>query len=155
MKSIQSLGAPATLLVLLACCVAPAHAQKTYRCGNTFQSYPCALKSGTGAATSGAKADDKTRPATAAVAAAPAAVKAPEMTPEEKKAEAANQAKLAEAKKTEDAVKAKKARCYKLKDEMGYNAAQQKSGGSQTTTDRLAGERKQLEADIKKEACPA
>ena len=155
MRPIQPLGAAATLLVLLAYCVAPVHAQKTYRCGNTFQSYPCALNSSTGGATPGAKADDKTKPATAAVVAAPVAAKAPEMTPEEKKAEEAKQAKLAEAKKSEDAVKEKKARCDKLKDDMGYNAAQQKSGGSKTTMERLAGDRKQLEADMKKEACPA
>ena len=155
MRPIQPLGAAATLLVLLAFGVAPVHAQKTYRCGNTFQSYPCASNSSTGIAAPGAKADDKGKLATAAVAAAPAAAKASELTPEEKKAEEAKQAKLAEAKKTEDAVKAKKARCDKLKDEMGYNAAQQKSGGSKTTMDRLAGDRKQLEADMKKEACPA
>lgn len=123
-----------------------AHAQKTYRCGNTYQSYPCALNN----TSSAAKADDKGK---ATETAAPA--KAPELTPAEKKAEEAKQAKLAEAKKAEDAVKAKKARCDKLKDEMGYNSAQQKSGGSQTTMDRLAGERKQIEADIKKEVCPA
>jgi type IV secretory pathway VirB10-like protein len=131
-----------------------AFAQKTYRCGSTYQSYPCALSSSTGSAAPGAKADDKTKAAGVA-APAPTAPKAPELTPEEKKAEEAKQAKLAEAQKVEDAAKAKKARCDKLKDEMGYNAAQQKSGGSKTTMDRLAGDRKQLEADMKKEACPA
>lgn len=155
MRPIQPVGAAVPLLVLLAFCVAPVHAQKTYRCGNTFQSYPCALNSSTGGAAPGAKADDKTKPATAAVAAAPAAEKAPELTPEEKKAEEVKQTKLAEAKKADDVVKAKRARCDKLMDEMGYNAAQQKSGGSKTTMDRLAGDRKQLEVDMKKEACPA
>ena len=155
MSPIQPVGAAAALLIGLAFGVVPVHAQKTYRCGNTFQSYPCASSSSAGGATPGAKADDKTKPAAAAVAAASAAAKAPEMTPEEKKAEEAKQAQLAESKKVEDAAKAKKARCDKLKDEMGYNAAQQKSGGSKTTMDRLAGDRKQLEADMKKEACPA
>ena len=147
---------PGTIALALLLGTSPvAIAQKTYRCGNTYQSIPCALNSSTVGGTTGAKADDKTKTTTGAAAPAPIAPKAPEMTPEEKKAEAANQAKLAEAKKTEDAVKAKKARCYKLKDEMGYNAAQQKSGGSKTTMDRLAGERKQLDGDIKKAACPA
>ena len=128
-----------------------AFAQKTYRCGNTYQSYPCATNNSAGAAAASAKADDKAKPAVAVVPAA----KAPELTAEEKKAEEIKQAKLAEEKKVEDAAKAKKARCDKLKDEMGYNAAQQKSGASKTTLDRLAGERKQLELDMKKEICPA
>ena len=130
----------------------PAFAQKTYRCGNTYQQVPCTLStttSGGGTATAG-KPEDKAKAATAA---APA--KAAEMTAEEKKAEQAKQAKAAEAKKAEDDAKAKKARCDKLKDEMGYNAAQQKSGGSKTTMDRLAGEGKQIDADSKKEGCSA
>lgn len=128
-----------------------AFAQKTYRCGNTYQSYPCTTNNGAGSAAASAKADDKAKPAGAAVP----TPKAPELTAEEKKAEEIKQAKLAEEKKAEDATKAKKVRCDKLKDEMGYNAAQQKSGSSKTTMERLAVDRKQLEADMKKEACPA
>ena len=147
---------PGTIALALFLGAAPAaFAQKTYRCGNTYQSIPCTINSSTGGGTTGAKADDKTKATTGAAAPAPIAPKAPEMTSEEKKAEATKQAQLAETKKAEDAVKEKKARCDKLRDEMGYNAAQQKSGGSKTTMDRLAGERKQLDGDIKKAACPA
>ena len=157
MKFIQSFATVATLaLGLIFGPVAQVHAQKTYRCGNTYQSIPCALNNSTGGGAPGTKADDKTKAAASVAAPAPTiAPKAPELTPEEKKAEEAKQAKLAESQKVEDAAKAKKARCDKLKDEMGYNAAQQKSGGSKTTMDRLAGDRKQLDADMKKEACPA
>ena len=142
-----------TIALALGCVATVVQAQKTYRCGNTYQSIPCALSTTTSGGAA-AKAGDKNKTAAAAATAA-TPVKAPEMTPEEKKAEEAKQAKLGEAKKAEDAAKAKKARCEKLKDEMGYNAAQQKSGGSKTTIDRVAAEGKQLDADMKKEGCAA
>ena len=49
----------------------------------------------------------------------------------------------------------KKAKCDKMVSELNYIIAQQKSGGSQTTMDRIAAERKQSEADLKKEGCSA
>lgn len=116
-------------------------AQKTYRCGNTFQSYPCAVPNAAASATSASagKTDNK--------------AKTPEATPEERKAEADKQAQLAEAKKQEDAAKAKRMRCDKVRNDMDYNAAQQKAAVSSTTMERLKTERKQIELDMKKETC--
>ena len=137
-----ALLAPAMLL-LCALTVPSANAQKTYRCGSTYQSFPCAGAVGApasaGAATKGATVAAK--PAAAAPATAPA--NAP-MTDAEKKAAAAKAA-AAE----------KKAKCDKMVSELNYIIAQQKSGGSQTTMDRIAAERKQSEADLKKEGCSA
>ena len=142
MKSFTSCpGAGALLapaMLLLCALTAPsANAQKTYRCGSTYQSFPCAGAVGApasaGAATKGATVAAK--PAAAAPATAPA--NAP-MTDAEKKAAAA-----------------KAAAAEKMVSELNYIIAQQKSGGSQTTMDRIAAERKQSEADLKKEGCSA
>lgn len=114
-------------------------AQKTYRCGNTYQSYPCS------APAAGSKSDDKGK---AAGASKPAV-----SNTDEKKPEAAKPVQSAEAKAQDDAVKAKKERCEKLRNDVAYNDAQLKRGGSAITMDRLQGERKQLDADMKKESC--
>ena len=122
-----------------------AFAQKTYRCGNTFQSYPCTTGSGTAGS---AAADPKAKPAAQSVK-----VPEPPPTPDELKAAAAKEAQVAEAKKQEAAAKEKKARCDKIRDDLGYNSAQQKASVSNTTMERLKGERKQIDIDMKKEAC--
>lgn len=141
MKTIHT-GAALVALLVGALGTSSALAQKTYRCGNVFQSYPCALDNSTGGA--GAKG------------AKPAAqsVKAPEPTAEEKKAEADKQAQLAEKQKQEAAAKEKKSRCDKIRNDLDYNTAQQKSAVSNTTMERLKADRKQIDADMKKEACP-
>ena len=122
-------------------------AQKTYRCGSTYQSFPCAGTVGAGAATKGATVAAKPgAPASASAAvAAPAKAPAPPAMSEEEKKAAATAAAAAE----------QKAKCDKIRNDLNYNRAQQKSGGSKTTMDRLAGERKQIEADLKREACTA
>ena len=155
MKTIHAGGLLAAMLfgLLFGVCAAPAaFAQKTYRCGSTYQSYPCAGSASgqAGAASKGAAVAAKsTAPATAsATVAAPAP-----MTEAEKKAADAKAAEEAEAKKKVAAVAEKKAKCDKIGNDLNYNSAQQKSGGSKTTMDRLAGERKVIEADMKKEAC--
>ena len=130
-------------------------AQKTYRCGSTYQSFPCTGTVAAGsasAATKGAAVAAKpvaaASAATASVAvtaAAPAAAPAPApMTDAEKKAAAAK-----------TAAAEKKAKCDKMLSELNYIIAQQKSGGSQTTMERIAGERRQSEAEFKKEGCSA
>jgi type IV secretory pathway VirB10-like protein len=123
-----------------------AFAQKTYRCGNTYQSYPCATNSATAG---GAGADAKAKPAAQSIK----TPEPPPPTPEELKAAAAKDAQVAEAKKQEAAVKEKKARCDKIRNDLDYNSAQQKASVSNTTMERLKGERKQIDADMKKEAC--
>ena len=122
-----------------------AFAQKTYRCGNTYQSYPCATNSATAG---GAGPDARAKPAAQSV-------KTPEPppTPEERKATAAKDAQVGEAKKQEAAVKEKKTRCDKIRNDLEYNNAQQKASASNTTMERLKGERKQIDVDMKKEAC--
>ena len=121
-------------------------AQKTYRCGSTYQSFPCTgtVSASTGAATKGtAVAAKPGAPATASAAvAAPAAAPAPPVMSEAEKKAAATAAE-------------KKTKCDKITNDLNYNSAQQKSGGSQTTMDRLAGERKQIDADMKMEGCKA
>lgn len=113
--------------------VSTALAQKTYRCGNTYQSYPCALTPGAaGAAKTDAKVEEKPKPA----AAVPKPVEVVTLTPEQQ------------------AAKDKKERCDKIYNDMNYNSAQQKAAVSNTTMERLKGERKQIDADMKKEACP-
>lgn len=137
------LGATLAALLCGVCFVCAASAQKTYRCGNTYQSHPCAGPTG-GAATKGATVAAKPgAPATvsAAVAAPAAAPAPPAMSEAEQKAAAA--------------AAQKKAKCDRITNDLNYNSAQQKSGGSKTTMDRLAGERKQIEADMKKEVCSA
>ena len=124
-----------------------AHAQKTYRCGSTYQSFPCtgptAPAAGGGAATKGATVAGKpVAPATAPVAAPATAPANAPMTEAEKKA--------AEAKA---AAAEKKAKCDKMVSELNYIIAQQKSGSSQTTMERIAAERKQSEAELKKAGC--
>ena len=148
--SMPSTSICAVLAMLLLGAASSALAQKTYRCGSTYQSFPCAGTVGgssAGAATKGATVAAKpAAPAAAAAAvaiAAPAAAAAP-LTDAEKKAAVA---KAVEAEK--------KAKCDKMINDLNYNNAQQKSGGSKTTMDRLAGERTAIEADMKKDSCKA
>ena len=154
MKTIRAGGLLAIVLFAVFAASA-AFAQKTYRCGSTFQSYPCPGSVGpgsgsvAGAATKGAAVTAKSGPATAPAAAAPAP-----MTEAEKKAAAAKEAEDAEAKKKASAAAEKKAKCDKIVNDLNYNSAQQKAAPSNTTMERLKGERKQIDAELKKEACP-
>ncbi len=145
MKTIHAGGLLAA--ALFGICSAPAaFAQKAYRCGNTYQSYPCATNSATAG---GAGADSKAKPAAQSVK----VPEPPPPTPEELKAAAAKEAQLAEAKKQEAAAKDRKARCDKIRNDLDYNNAQQKASVSNTTMERLRNERKQIDAEMKKEAC--
>ena len=147
--SAARLGATLAALLCGICLVSAASAQKTYRCGNTYQSHPCtgpaAGAAGGAAATKGAAVAAKP----AAAAAASATVAAP--------ATAAANAPMSEAEKKAAAAKTaaaeKKAKCDKMVSELNYIIAQQKSGSSQTTMERIAAERKQSEAELKKAGC--
>ena len=159
----------AAALVLGTGAATTAQAQKTYRCGNTYQSFPCALTDAKGGPAktidSGAvqkpaardgKGDGKgsvaAAPAGAKVPAAAAAAPAP-LTEEEKKLATAKAAEEAEAKKKTSIAAEKKARCEKINNDLNYNTAQSRSGGSQTTMDRLAAERRKLNDDLRQAAC--
>ena len=91
-------------------------------------------------------------PAGAKVPAAAAAAPAP-LTEEEKKLATAKAAEEAEAKKKTSIAAEKKARCEKINNDLNYNTAQSRSGGSQTTMDRLAAERRKLNDDLRQAAC--
>ena len=146
---------------------AHAQAQKTYRCGSTYQSFPCTMSDGkggpvktidSGAAQKPAAKDGKggvasTHPG-AIVPTAGAAVAAPApRTEEEKKLAAAKAAAEAEEKKKAAALAEKKAKCDKINNDLNYNTAQSRSGGSQTTMDRHAAERHKLNDDHRQAAC--
>ena len=149
--------------VLAGICAAPAAlAQKTYRCGNTYQSFSCAgtdAKGGALKSTDSGTTGAAGKPATAAAksgaaATGAAAVTAPVVqTEEQKKLEAAKAAEDAEAKKKAAVVAEKKSKCDKINNEINYNTAQLRSGGSQTTQDRLNAERRKLNDDVRQAGC--
>ena len=162
---------PDTIALALLLGTAPvAIAQKTYRCGNTYQSIPCTIsdgKSGTikttdsGTAQKPPALDASGKPikpetpsrSTTAVSTTSAAAAAPQLTGEEKKLAAAKQAE-ADAEKKKAAVAAeKKARCDKIKNDINYNTSQLRAGGSNITQDRLNAERRQLNTSLSSEGC--
>ena len=137
-----------------------AQAQKTYRCGNTYQSFPCAMTDGKGAPVkttdSGSVQKSAAKDGKGGVAAAHpgAAVAAPAPpTEEEKKLAAAKAAEEAEAKKKASAAAEKKSKCDKINNDLNYNTAQSRSGGSQTTMERLNTERRKLNDDHQQAGC--
>jgi hypothetical protein len=159
-------------LLFSACVVSgQSYAQKTYRCGNTYQSVPCTGAEGKSGAVkttdSGASqkplaaADAKGKPglavpavsclplqavpAAAAVSAQPAA--------EDKKLAAAKQAEAEADNKKAAAAAEKKSKCEKIRNDLNYNTAQLRAGGSNVTQDRLNGERRQLNDLFTKESC--
>lgn len=154
-------------LVLGTGAASTAQAQKTYRCGNTYQSFPCTMTDGkggpvktidSGAAQKPAAKDGKGGVATAhpgaIVPTAGAAVAAPAASTEaEKKLAAAKAAEETEAKKKASIAAEKKTKCDKINNDLNYNTAQSRSGGSQTTMDRLAAERRTLNDDHRQAAC--
>ena len=147
-----------------AAATATAQGQKTYRCGNTYQSFPCTMTDGkggpaktidSGAAQKPAAKDGKGGVAAAhpgAIVPTAAAASAP-ATEEEKKLAAAKAAEETEAKKKVSIAAEKKANCDKINNDLNYNTAQSRSGGSQTTMDRLAAERRKLNDDHRQAAC--
>ncbi len=136
-------SAQGAALLLVTGLMVSAHAQKTYRCGNTYQSMPCSLSDG--------KGGTSTHPG-AIVTTAGAAVAAPP-TEEEKKLAAAKAAEEAEAKKKAAAAAEKKTKCDKINNELNYNTAQSRSGGSQTTMDRLNADRRKINDDLRQAGC--
>ena len=133
-------------------------AQKTYRCGSTYQSFPCTgsdAKSGALKSTdSGGAGKSASTVAKSGVVTGSAAVTAPAVqTEEQKKLEAAKAAEDAEAKKKAAVVAEKKAKCDKINNDINYNTAQLRSGGSQTTQDRLNAERRKLNDDVRQAGC--
>jgi hypothetical protein len=138
-------------------------AQKTYRCGNTYQSFPCAGNDGKavkstdgGAATKQAGADPAAKPASASASAGKTAEAAkPQMTEEEKKAATAKAAEADAEKKKAAALADKKSKCDKLKNDLNYNTAQLRAGGSQVTQDRLNAERRQINDNLGRDGCSA
>ena len=162
---------PGTIALALLLGTAPvAIAQKTYRCGNTYQSIPCTMSDGKSGAikTTDSNASQKpsaldasgkpVKPETSsrsagAVPTASAAATAPQLTEDEKKLAAAKQAE-ADAEKKKAAVAAeKKARCDKIKNDINYNTSQLRAGGSNITQDRLNAERRQLNTSLSSEGC--
>lgn len=136
-------------------------AQKTYRCGNTYQSFPCAGNDGKavkttegGAATKSAGADPAAKSASASASTVKAAeAPKPPMTEEEKKAAAAKAAEADADKKKAAALAEKKSKCDKLKNDLNYNTAQLRAGGSNFTQDRLNAERRQINDNLGREGC--
>ncbi len=171
-RSVSSIHAGGLLAALLiGVCAAPAaFAQKTYRCGNTYQSYPCTgtdakgvplktpdsggAKAGAAAGaaagvTAAAAADKGGKPATSSAAAS----NPPAPTEEEKRLAAAKAAEDTEAKKKAAVAAEKKSKCDKINNDVNYNTAQLRSGGSQTTQDRLNAERRKLNDDLRQAGC--
>ena len=144
-----------------------AQAQKTYRCGNTYQSFPCAMTDGKGAPVKTTDSGSVQKPAAkdgkggvaaahpgAIVPTAGAAVAASAPpTEEEKKLAAAKAAEEAEAKKKASAAAEKKSKWDKINNDLNYNTAQSRSGGSQTTMERLNTERRKLNDDHRQAGC--
>lgn len=136
-------------------------AQKTYRCGNTYQSFPCAGNDGKavkttegGAATKPAGADPAAKSASASASTGKAAeAPKPPMTEEEKKAAAVKAAEADADKKKAAALAEKKSKCDKLKNDLNYNTAQLRAGGSNVTQDRLNAERRQINDNLGREGC--
>lgn len=136
----------AVFVVIATAMSSTALAQKTYRCGNTYQSFPCAGNDGKavkaidgGATTKPAGADSAAKPAGASASTGKTAeATKSQMTEEEKKAAA-----LAE----------KKSKCDKLKNDLNYNTAQLRAGGSNVTQDRLNAERRQINDNLGREGC--
>lgn len=136
------------------------YAQKTYRCGNTYQSVPCSgadSKSGAVKTTdSGTSqkpltaADVKGKPATAVPAAAAASA---QPSAEDQKLAAAKRAEAEVDSKKAAAAAEKKSKCEKIRNDLNYNTAQLRAGGSNVTQDRLNGERRQLNDQFTKESC--
>ncbi len=148
--------------VVFACAVSStALAQKTYRCGNTYQSFPCAGNDGKavettegGAATKPAGADPAAKSASASASTGKGAEAAkPQMTEEEKKAAAAKAAEADADKKKAAALVEKKSKCDKLKNDLNYNTAQLRAGGSNVTQDRLNAGRRQINDNLGREGC--
>ncbi len=152
----------AVLALLLLGAASSALAQKTYRCGNTYQSFPCAgndAKGGTvkstDSGTSGAAAKSGTtagKSATGGVGVTAGAAPAVQ-TEEQKKLAAAKAAEEAEAKKKAAVAADKKSKCDKINNDINYNTAQLRSGGSQTTQDRLNAERRKLNSELGPAGC--
>lgn len=172
MISCKKYGAP--LIVLSLVCVslmsAPTSvfAQKTYRCGNTYQSIPCTGADGKGGAV---KINDSggtqkplvtglpAKPATPAgsnpAGAAAVAGGAPQLSEADKKLAAAKQAEADSDKKNAAAAAEKKSKCDKIKNDLNYNTSQLRAGGSNVTQDRLNAERRQLNEQFTKDSCQA
>ena len=156
------------VLAALLCAAAPALAQKTYRCGNTYQSIPCAGSDGKGGAV---KINDSggtqkapvtglpAKPATPAGgspgAAAVATGAAPQLSEADQKLAAAKQGEADADKKNAAAAAEKKSKCDKIKNDLNYNTAQLRAGGSNVTQDRLNAERRQLNDQFTKDGCQA
>ena len=140
-------GIPLTL-ALLAGAASPAMAQKTYRCGNVYQPYPCSLADGKGGpSTASGKSDTSQKGGATAATSAP--VKRAPLTPEQEKEAAAKKEEMVVAQKKDAAEKEKRTRCERVQRDHDYNNLQMKIGGSQTTMDRLKAERKQIDLDLK------
>ena len=159
-------GALAAALLLAAGMTASVYAQKTYRCGNAYQSFPCALSDDKGGPVKTIDSSSAQKPGTengkggvasthpgAIVPTAGAAAAPAPPTEAEKKLAAAKVAEAAEEKKKTAALADKKAKCDKINNDINYNTAQSRSGGSQTTMDRLNAERGKLNDDLRQAAC--
>jgi len=144
----------------------PALAQKTYRCGNTYQSFPCAGTDGKAAKTtdgggaakpagvdSAAKPGGAAAGSTSASAGKAAEAAKPSVTEDDKKAAAAKAAEAEAEKKKAAALAEKKSKCDKLKNDLNYNTAQLRAGGSSVTQDRLNAERRQINDSLGREGC--
>ena len=135
-------------LALLAGAASPAMAQKTYRCGNAYQPYPCSLADGKGGpSTTSGKPDTSQKGGGTADPSAPG--KPAPLTPEQEKEAAAKKEEMIVAQKKDAAEKEKRVRCERVQRDHDYNNSQMKIGGSQTTMDRLKAERKQIDIDLK------
>ena len=137
-------------LALLAGAASPvmAQTQKTYRCGNVYQPYPCSLADGKGGPSTAPGKSDTSQKGTATAAASAPGKPAP-LTPEQEKEAAAKKEEMVVAQKKDAAEKEKRMRCERVQRDHDYNNSQMKIGGSQTTMDRLKAERKQIDLDLK------
>ncbi len=147
-SSAGSKGRILLTLALLAGAASPAMAQKTYRCGNAYQPYPCSLADGKGGpSTTSGKPDTSQKGGGTAAPSAPG--KPAPLTPEQEKEAAAKKEEMIVAQKKDAAEKEKRVRCERVQRDHDYNNSQMKIGGSQTTMDRLKAERKQIDIDLK------